>query len=76
MTTSILTQSENYIQTLTLSPVAALPNHFELLIQSQLASAKDPTALQVQHRVIVTDEALRALQKAIEESLRVTPAVA
>jgi hypothetical protein len=42
MTTSILTQSGNYIQTLTLSPVATLPNHFELLIQSQLSSAKDP----------------------------------
>jgi hypothetical protein len=73
MTTSILTQSENYIQTFTLSPVAALPNHFELLIQSQLLSAKDPSALKVQHRVIVTDVALRALQQAIEERLRLTP---
>jgi hypothetical protein len=72
MTTSILTQSGNYIQTLTLSPVATLPNHFELLIQSQLSSAKDPSALLVQHRVIVTDVALRARQQAIEERLRLT----
>ena len=39
-----LAKSEDYTQTLTLRPVAALPGSFELLIQSQLLSAKDPTA--------------------------------
>lgn len=69
MTTSILSQSDNYTETLTLRPVAAMPSSFELLIQSQLLSAKDPSALRVQHRVIVTDSALVDLRNAIDKCL-------
>ena len=64
-----LTKSGGYAQTLTLRPVAALPDSFELLIQSQLLSAKDPTAKRVQHRVIVTESALSELRSAIDHCL-------
>ena len=69
-----LAKSEDYTQTLTLRPVAALPGSFELLIQSQLLSAKDPTAKRVQHRVIVTESALSDLRTAIDQSLQVLSA--
>ncbi len=64
-----LAKSKDYTQTLTLSPVAALPGSFELLIQSQFLSAKDPTAKRVQHRVIVTESALSDLRTAIDRCL-------
>ena len=64
-----LTKSDSYIETLTLRPVAALPGSFELLIQSQLLSAKDPTAQRVQHRVIVTESALSDLRIVIDHCL-------
>ena len=64
-----LTTSGGYTQTLTLRPVAALPGSFEMLIQSQLLSAKDPTAKRVQHRVIVTESALSNLRTTIDRCL-------
>ena len=64
-----LAKSKDYTQTLNLRPVAALPGSFELLIQSQLLSAKDPTAKRVQHRVIVTESALSNLRAAIDHCL-------
>ena len=64
-----LTKSGGYTQTLTLRPVAALPDRFALLIQSQLLSAQDPTAKRVQHRVIVTEAALSELRSAIDHCL-------
>lgn len=73
MTTCTLTQSENYIETLTIRPVEALPGSFELLIHSQLLSAKDPSALRVQHRVIVTSKALGDLRSAIDQYLECIP---
>ena len=69
MTTCNLTQSDSYIETLTLRPIAALPDSFELLIQSQLLSAKDPSAHRVQHRVIVTGSALGDLRHAVDGCL-------
>ena len=64
-----LAKSKDYTQTLNLRPVAALPGSFELLIQSQLLSAKDPTAKRVQHRVIVTESALSNLRTTIDRCL-------
>jgi hypothetical protein len=66
---STLTKSGSYIQTLNLRPVAALPGSFELLIHSQLLSARDPSAKRVQHRVIVTESALSDLRSAIDHCL-------
>jgi hypothetical protein len=40
-----------------------------MLIQSQLLSAKDPSARRVQHRVIVTGSALGKLRNAVDACL-------
>ncbi len=69
MTTCTLAQTENFIETLTICPIAALPGSFELLIQSQLLSAKDPSALRVLHRVMVTDSVLSDLRYALGQCL-------
>lgn len=64
-----LTQSDSYIETLGIRPINALPGSFELLIQSQLLSAKDPAALHVQHRAIVSAAALQDLRDALDQCL-------
>jgi hypothetical protein len=71
MTTCNLTQSDSYIETLTLRPIAALPDSFELLIQSQLLNARDPSARRVQHRVIVTGSALGELRHVVDGCLAI-----
>ena len=70
MTTCTLAQTENFIETLTICPIAALPGSFELLIQSQLLSAKDPSALRVLHRVVVTASALAEMRSEIDRCLQ------
>lgn len=57
-----LNQSKSYIETLRLKPVAVLPDAYEVLIRSQLLNAKDPDALQVRYRTIVSGSALRELR--------------
>ena len=69
MTTCTLSQSDSYIQTVTVTPIAAHPGSFELLFQSQLLSAKNPAALQVQHRTIVTAQGLGSLRDLINQCL-------
>ena len=69
MTICTLTQSDSYIETLSIRPVEALPGSFELLIQSQLLTAKDPSALHVQHRAIVSAAALKDLRDALGQCL-------
>ena len=70
MIRSILSHTDNYTQTLTLRPIAALPDHFELVIKSQLATAKNPSKLQVLHRAILTEQALLELHSTIGKCLR------
>jgi len=69
MNTSTLSQSGNYIQTLSVRPIEALAGHFELLIQSQWLGAKDPTGLQVLHKAIVSSSALEELRDMIGQAL-------
>ena len=69
MTTCTLAQTDNYIETLTIHPVVALPGSFEILIHSQLLSAKDPSALRVPCRVLVKTSALTDSCIAIDHCL-------
>lgn len=64
-----LTHSASYIETLGIHPIEALPGSFELTIKSQLLSAKNPAALHLQHRVIVSGAALVELRDVLEEVL-------
>lgn len=71
MTTCTLAQTDNYIETLTIHPVVTLPGSFEILIHSQLLSAKDPSALRVLHRVMVTGFELTKMKDAIDQCLKI-----
>lgn len=71
MTTCTLAQTDNYIETLTIHPVVALPGSFEILIHSQLLSAKDPSALRVLHRIMVTGFELAKMRDAIDQCLKI-----
>ena len=57
-----LNQSTSYIETLRIKPIAVLRDDYEVLIRSQLLNAKDPDALQVRYRTIVSGSALRELR--------------
>ena len=57
-----LNQSKSYVETLRLKPIAALQYHYEVLIRSQVLNAKDPDALQIRYRTIVSGPALRELR--------------
>jgi hypothetical protein len=65
----ILAQTDCFTKTVTIRPIASLPNHFEMVIQSQLATAKNPSELHVLHKGIVSDVALLALRDEINEVL-------
>lgn len=65
MTKCILNQSASYVETLEFRSLEALPGQYEVVIQSQLLSAKDPTALQAKYRTIVSISALRELKNTL-----------
>lgn len=58
----IINESKSYIETLSIKPIDSLPHHHEVLFQSQLLNARDPAALQVRYRTIVSSSALRELR--------------
>lgn len=57
-----LNQSTSYIETLRIKPIVVLHDDYEVVIRSQLLNAKDPDALQVRYRTIVSGPALRELR--------------
>ena len=65
MTTCTINKTDNYIETVLIRPIVAMPDHYEFVIQSQQLDAKDPAALQVKHRTIVSVAALRELRDAL-----------
>ena len=67
MTNCIINKTNNYIETFLVHPVVALPGHYQIVIQSQLLDAKDPTALQVNYRTIVSAAALSELRDALNK---------
>jgi hypothetical protein len=67
MTKCTSAQTDNYIQTLTIRPVLALPGNFEILIESQRSAVKDSSTLRALHRVMVTNSALNDLLHVMDE---------
>ena len=66
---SILSASDTYIETLTLKPIAAQPWLTELVIKTQLLTAKNPLGKRVKARCCVERERLVALRQAIDRLL-------
>ena len=65
MTVCKINETQNYVETIRFQKLSALPDQFEVLIQSQLLDAKDPDALHVKYRSIVSESALRELSETL-----------
>jgi hypothetical protein len=61
----LLSASDSYIETLSISPIAALPGQNELVIKTQLLSAKNPLEKRVKTRCCIDDEQLVALRDSL-----------
>ena len=66
---SILSASDNYIETLTLKPIAAQPWLIELVITTQLLTARNPLGKRVKARCCIEKGRLVALRDAINQFL-------
>ena len=67
MNQCIINQTSSYVETILFRPIEALPNQYEIVIQSQLLHAKDPSSLQVKYRSIVSSSALRELRDSLNK---------
>ena len=61
----LLSASDSYIETLSISPIAALPGQNELVIWTKLLSAKNPLEKRVKTRCCIDDENLVALRDSL-----------
>ena len=69
MTTCTINETQNYIEKISFRSITALPNNFEILFQSKLLDTKDPDALHVKYRTIVSESALRQLRDTLNKVL-------
>lgn len=65
----IINNTGNYIESIGIQPIAALPNQHKVFIQSQLLDAKDPAALHVKYQAVVSTERLRDLRNYLNQVL-------
>jgi len=69
---SVLTVSDSYIETLSMKAIEAQPGIVELLIKTQLLSAKNPTEKRVKSRTCIERSRLIELQQCIDQYLEAT----
>ena len=67
MTQCIINQTSSYVETILFRPIKALPGQYEVVIQSQLLHAKDPTSFQVKYQTIVSMSAMRELRDSLSK---------
>ena len=67
---TILFNSSNYIETVTIKPIAAQPWLTELVIKTQLLSAKNPKEKRVKVRSFVEKEQLVELRNSLDQYLK------
>jgi hypothetical protein len=65
-----LSNSSTYIETLTLKTIAATPLLTEVVIKSQLLTAKNPTEKRVKVRCCIEKEQLVELRNALDQYLK------
>ncbi|MCF8208865.1 MAG: hypothetical protein K9K38_05610 [Rhodoferax sp.] len=69
MLSCILNQSENYIETFSITAIEKMPDAYSVLIESQLLDAKDPSALHVKYQAVVSGAALIGLKDALNAAV-------
>jgi hypothetical protein len=67
---TILSNSSTYIETVTIKPIAAQPWLTELVIKTQLLSAKNPMEKRVKVRSFVEKEQLVELRNSLDQYLK------
>ena len=65
-----LSASDTYIETLTIKPIPAQPWLVELVIKTQLLTAKNPLEKRVKSRSCIERGSLVELKNAIEQTLK------
>ena len=65
-----LSNSSTYIETVTIKPIAAQPWLTELVIKTQLLSAKNPMEKRVKVRCCIEKEQLVELRNALDQYLK------
>jgi hypothetical protein len=65
----VLSASDRYVETLSLQAIDAQPGLVELVIRTQLLSAKNPAEKRVKSRTCVDQTQLSTLRNAIEQFL-------
>ena len=69
----ILSASDTYVETLTIKPIPAQPWLTELVIKTQLLTAKNPQEKRVKARCCIERAQMVELSNAIEEFLKSIP---
>ena len=68
----VLSASDSYIETLSIQAIDAQPGLLELVIRTQLLSAKNPTEKRVKSRTCIERSRLIELQQGIDQFLQAT----
>ena len=68
-----LVNTESYVESFEIKPIALQKNVVELVIKTQLLSAKDPSEWRVKSRTCVELDSLKELQKIIASYLKKQP---
>ena len=65
-----LVSTESYVESIEIKPIALQKNVVELVIKSQLLSAKNPSEWRIKSRTCVEVDSLKELQKVISSYLK------
>ena len=66
----VLAQTDCYIETLSIQAIDALPGQLELVIRTQLLSAKNPSEKRVKSRTCIQQTQLAHIQSAIDQFIQ------
>ncbi len=70
--TILLSESDDFVETLIINNIEAQPGMVELTVKTQLLTAKNPDELHVKFRACIKQSRLQELGVAIDEYLKVT----
>lgn len=68
----VLSESDSYIETLSIRAIDAQPGLMEMVIRTQLLSAKNPAEKRVKSRTCIERSRLIEMKKCIDQFLRAT----
>jgi hypothetical protein len=68
----VLSSSDSYIETISIQNIDAQPGLFELVVRTQLLSAKNPAEKRVKSRTCIERSGLIELQQGIAKFLQAT----